>query len=528
MKGLIYLYQRTIGNRIKKALKRPVTYVALVFILLYAAMICLGFSTMIEEGNLASPENLVTILSGLILLILPSNVISYSRRKGLLFRPSEVHFVFSAPVSPKTVLMFTGVKSFAGNILLGIAVFAAGLAWFHAGILKMTLYFLFFVIFESILEASIIIFCYGNETLPKKFFKILPYVMYAFMAIIAGIAVYLMVTEEPSFELIRNYFAEPVIQLVPIVGWNIAVTRLIFLGPDVINVIGTILFLASTIIMFAVAWNMKCTGAYYEDAMKFADDYKAAREKQKKGIVSIPGLEKRKKLKEATVEYKGCYAKAIYFRQMLEYKKNRCFIFGWNTLLCLGVGILIAVVGCFNDAVSEFGEGKIFIIPAVVAYVTLIFSGYATKWSKELENAYTYLIPDTALKKMWYATKIEHIRAIIDGVLVTLPGAVVFGISPVLTVLTVLLYVCLMANRLYYNMCADALLGNTLGNMGRSLVKVFLQGIAITFAIIAAAAAGISLGVEAGFFMMILVMGLLTFAGAAAASISFERMEVRD
>ena len=39
MKGLIYLYQRTIANRIKKALKRPVTYIMGIFILFYIVMV---------------------------------------------------------------------------------------------------------------------------------------------------------------------------------------------------------------------------------------------------------------------------------------------------------------------------------------------------------------------------------------------------------------------------------------------------------------------------------------------------------
>ena len=103
-----------------------------------------------------------------------------------------------------------------------------------------------------------------------------------------------------------------------------------------------------------------------------------------------------------------------------------------------------------------------------------------------------------------------------------------FGIGPALTALTVLLYVCLQANRLYYGMLADALIGNILGNTGRTLVKVLFQGIAIVIGMIAALVAGILVSVEAGFFMMIVVMGLLTFAGAAAASVSFTKMEVLD
>lgn len=527
MRGLVYLYKRTIINNVKRLLKRPVTYIWLVFGVLYLLMMIFSFSMMIRENNFGTPENIVAILSIIIFTMIPGNIISYSRRKGLLFRPSEVHFVFSSPVSPKMVLMFEGVKSFAGNIVIGILIVVCGWMWFHIAIWKLLLYFLFFVVFESILEASIIIFCFGNEYFGEKFFKFLPVVMYLFMAVIAGTALLTLMNGRPSFSLICDYFAMPAVQLVPIVGWNVAVTRLIFLGPDMVSMIGTALYLISVIGMFLFAWRMKCTGEYYEDAMKFADDYQKMRENQRKGIANVP-WKKKMKLREASVEYKGVYAKAIYFRQMLEYKKNRTFIFGWNTLLFLGIGIAIAVVAYFNDAMEEFGSGKIFIIPAVVSYIAFIFSGYATKWSKELENPYTFLIPDSPLKKMWYATKIEHIRAIVDGIFITVPGAVVLGIGPVLAVLTVLLYICLNANRLYYNMLADALIGNLFGNVGRSLVKMLFQGLAIGIAAVGAVIGGIALGVEAGFFIMILMMGLLTAAGAMIASLSFQRMEVME
>ena len=160
--------------------------------------------------------------------------------------------------------------------------------------------------------------------------------------------------------------------------------------------------------------------------------------------------------------------------------------------------------------------------------MVFVFSGYATKWSKELDNPYTYLIPDSPLKKVWYATKIEHMRAFVDGILVTLPGAVVLGLSPAMTILTVLLYVCLNANKLYYNMLADVLIGNLFGNVGRSLVRMLFQGFAIGIAAVAAVAGGLLVGLEVGFFLMILVMGILTFAGATVASLSFNRMEVME
>ncbi len=160
MKGLIYLYQRTIVNRIKRALLRPTAYIMGIFLIFYVGMIFFSFQMMIAEGNFGTPDKVVTILSGIILMLIPGNIISYSKRKGLIFRPSEVHFVFSAPVSPKMVLMFAGAKSFAVNLLLGILVAVLGMLWFHIGILQAVVFFLFFAVCESVLEASLIIFFY--------------------------------------------------------------------------------------------------------------------------------------------------------------------------------------------------------------------------------------------------------------------------------------------------------------------------------------------------------------------------------
>ena len=85
MKGLAYLYQRTILNRVKKALKRPAAYLMAVFILLYVLLIWNSINTMMADGDFNSTENYVTILSILVYLLIPANLISYARRRGLLF-----------------------------------------------------------------------------------------------------------------------------------------------------------------------------------------------------------------------------------------------------------------------------------------------------------------------------------------------------------------------------------------------------------------------------------------------------------
>lgn len=525
MKSFLYLYKTILKNRIIKALKKPVTYIFLVFIIAYLVLVVGSLGSLVTTFHVDNAENLAVILSILIFFLLPANFISYSRRKGLLFKPSDVHFIFPAPVNPKQVLLFAGMKNLAINVILALIVSVMGMIYFHTGIVQILIYAIFYLVLENILEGSMMVLCYGNEKLPAGFFKALTVVCYALMAVFVVVAGYMMMRNTPSFTVLKEYLSLPIIQIIPIIGWNIAVIRLIFVGPTLLNVICALLFVVSTLILFVLAYRAKCVGEYFEDAAKFADDYQEMKLNKQKGIVTL-SMGKKKKFREAQVEYKGACAKAIYYRQLLEYKKSRFFIFGFNTLVSLLVGIGIAAMAYFTNLGAEAGTNKIFIIPGVMAYIVFIFSGYATKWSKELENPYTFLIPDSSFKKMWYATKIEHIRAIIDGILMAVPGAIVLGLSPILAALFVLLYVCLMANKLYYFMLADLIIGQTLGTVGRSVVKVFLQGIVIGIAVMAAVIGGMLLGIEAGFATMILVTLVLTFLGALIAATSFSKMEV--
>ena len=107
------------------------------------------------------------------------------------------------------------------------------------------------------------------------------------------------------FEAIYRFVDYPVIQMLPVVGWNIALYRLILLGPTTGNVIFSILYLLSVAGMFYVAKTMKCTGEYYEDAAKFADDYAEFYKRNKSGEMIFTVGQKKKFKKTKIVQYKG-------------------------------------------------------------------------------------------------------------------------------------------------------------------------------------------------------------------------------
>jgi len=526
--SLLYLYKRTIINRIRYALKKPITYVAVIGVIAYAVMIIKGFGIIFKNAGVVDEKGIAAIITLVVFFAIPGDILSYVKKKGMIFRKSDVHFVFQSPENPKKVLLFAGIKNFVGLSIIGLVI--AGIGVFVIKIPWMTglLFFLVFAVLENLLEGSMMVIFYANETLSSKIMEIIKYSMYACMGIFVAVGAGMILIKGFSAHVVMEYLMSPYLEIVPFAGWLIGVVRLIALGATPLHIICSVLYLVSVIGLFFYARKMPCSGAYYEDAMKFAEEYATLRQKKKKGENTFRLKNKKTYVKDAAVEYKGSYAKAIYYRQLLEYKKNRFFIFGGYTLICLGVGVVLAYISHSSDFIHEFGKGKIFVIPAVIAYLLFIFSGYATKWSKELENPYTFLIPDSPFKKMWYATIIEHIRAVIDGILITLPAAIVLKLNALQIVLTILVYICLNANKLYMNMLADVLAGHILGNTGRMLVKIFVQGLVMVVAILGAVFAGGAFGYEAGFIAMITITFLLTFAGALGASAAFERMEVRE
>lgn len=327
MSSLSFVFFQTIKNKVKRSLKRPRTFLALVFVVLYAALILYGLGSMSVDFGLNSPEGIATVLSVLMVMIVPANLISYIKRKGLLFRPSEVHFVFAAPEEPKKVILHAGMKQFLTNFIVELFVLVLGIGVFGVTPYKMILYFLYAGVLENILEGALMIICYGNETLPKQFFTVLTYIMYGVMAAFALVVIYFVSVKGMQLSVFVDLIQLPVVQLIPIIGWEIALIQLIIIGPAGINVVATVLLLISTVLLVLYAKKMKCTGEFYEDAAKFAEDYDDRMKRSKKGEVVV-GNGRKKYLRNVKMAYKGTYAKAIFYRQVLEYRKNRFFIFG--------------------------------------------------------------------------------------------------------------------------------------------------------------------------------------------------------
>jgi flagellar biosynthesis protein FliQ len=521
MNALWYIKKRSLINRMKKRLRKPLTYVYAIVAAAYVALMVYSLNFTFEMWGMDSPEGFALILSVITLISLPLNFRSYAKHKGLIYSPADIHMVFPSPVHPKALLMYGMIKLLYTSWILVFALTIGGIWWFHLTAAQVILYLFYSVLLDSLFEVSLVVLVYGNDRISEKTLRWVGRAIYGVIGLAVLLGLYLFFAVDSSIGVAELLFSHPLFQCLPVLGWNIAAIRLILLGPDTVNIVCSLLYVATTAVMVAAAVRMPCRGEYYEDAMTFSEEYQAALNKAKQGRMAVVG--KKEKFRSASVSYQGTGAKAIYYRQLLEYKKKRFFIFGGNSLLCLGIGIGLAVLG----AIEEINvQTRPFVLPVVCAYIILIFSGYATKWEQELKNAYTFLIPDRPFRKMWYATLIEHIRNLVDGCLIVLPCCLFLKLSLVEILGGIVVYVCFKAANLYARMVCRGILGKLFGQFGMSVVQMMLFFLIVGIGAFFGVMAGMAGGVMAGYLVLIFYCVLLTFGLSAASSAMFARMEM--
>lgn len=528
MKPMLYLWGTMFKNRLKMSVRKPANLVAFIFFGVYFVFLLGCFAMAAGDMQLQSVD-IAPTFSFFVMMYTPLNLAAYARRKGIIFKKADVNILFTSPIPPKMIMLYAKVRAAGADIVFCLFAFCAGIFIFHIPLWKMIIYVLFTAVLKQILETSLVLILYTSETLTKGKRRLISSGIYGILAALILILAVYVLTHDLHMLSVKNVMENPFFEMIPLIGWEISFIFLLFSKATVFNVVGSLLYLLTAVVLFIVAKKMKCQGEYYEDAMKFADDYAEAVKKSKKGEVAVVG--KKKKYLQKHIEYKGTGAKAIFYRQLLEYKKNRFFIFGGISLLYLVVGVVIGVGASFIPEFSDVQEEKYLIIPAVMMYLAFILTNYSTKWAKELEQPLTFLIPDGAIKKLWYATLMEHIKAACDGLFVTIPAAIGMKLELSYVIFTVLFLVLLNAGKLYIELFLNVLLGKNVTRFLNSLVKMLFEAALFLMAIVGGVLGGlltwftsmlpILVGADVVLFITTMIMALLS-------SFLFDRMDCAD
>lgn len=506
-------------------MKKPASLIIILFCIIYAIFIVFSLGMIAGQVHFDSPKGLVVILTIWTLYIFFSNFASYASRKGIIFKPSHAHYIFPAPISPKLILLHSGWMNYLLSVVIGILFAIAGLTVFGVAPWRVFLLFLIEIFLEISMEISVMVILYTNDRIPANVIK---WISRGIKVFLLGITVFIILYFKKfgiTMESASAFIDWPGLQMIPVVGWNIAAYRLVLLGADTLNVICTVLYLITVAGMLLAAFRTKTDGGYYEDAAKFADDYAEMKKRKFDGDMAIGLGKKKKKFRRVSESFQASGAKAIFYRQLLEYKKEKYFIFSKMTIMSLVLAVVLAKG--MEKSAMKMGMPEVFLM-GIILYITLIFSGYMGKWEKELKNPYLFLIPDSPVKKLWYATMMEHIKALVDGCVFCIPIGIAWKISPLQTVLAILTFTVLQANRLYTKVVAQCILGESLGKMGQDLVRTVIQMLILGIGAVISGVAGAIISSDLVFPIILIYSMIVTVVIGLLASIRFHTMEQLD
>lgn len=522
MKALIYLTKRSFINNLKRAATKPTTLIALIFAVVYGGFIIFSLGIMAIGVHIDSVKGLLLILTVWSIYDVFGNFLGYSSRKGIIFRPGHAHFVFTAPIDPKLVLISSAWLNYLFTIVLWILIGIGSLTVFSIPVMRTAAILIAGCVMELLFEVSVMILLYTNDRLPEKLMKGICTGIKVFL-IACALAVILYFRKNGlTLENVWTLLDLPGLQVIPVFGWQISVYRLILLGPTVLNVICSALYIVMVAVSVTAAIRMKCDGGYYEDAAKFADDYAELKKRQKNGEMVFGLGGKKRSFRRVREKIAGKGAQAIFYRQLLEYKKEKFFFFDKITLISLVLAFVFSY--SLADQAADSGMEQLVLL-GTVAYVSLVMSGYLGKWESELKNPYLFLVPDTSLRKMWYATLIEHIKALINGCIICIPIGIFWHINPVDVLFCILIYVVIQADRLYTTVLAQCLLGDVFGKTGQNVFRMFIQMALLGVGAVAAVITGILINMDFIFPIVLIYSIMVTVAMGILASLRFDTME---
>ena len=522
MSALWYITQRSICNRVKKALKRPITYVLALLTISYVVGILMFIDDIVKQFHFDSEKGFIILVSISVIYLFLSNFLMYGARQGVIFKPGDAHFIFTAPISPKKVLLHAASANYIASVCICFALVFLGIRAFHIEVWKILLFIPLFSL-GPILEISLMIWLYISETISESVRKKIGVIIKIILFVITAVIVYYFWENGITIQTASAFFDWQGLQALPIVGWEIALYRLLFLEPTKWNLCCSVLYFITVVFFAQLAYRMKNSGEYYEDAAKFADTYAEVKRRQKSGEMVFGFGKKKRSFRQAKGNYQATGAKAIFYKQLLECKKEKYFIFSKSML----VSIILAAILCFSmkDTILKSGAPKNLVVLGILCYMTLVLMGDLGRWEQELKTPYLYLIPAGPIQKLWYSTLMEHIKTFVEGCLLCIPIGIIWKIAPLDIGMSILIYTVLRANRLYSKVIVQCFLGDALGQMGQNIVRVGIQSFILGLGVLVAVLAGIVLDMNLVFPIVLIYSMIITVFLGLIAAVRFDSME---
>lgn len=464
MKPLLYILLKNLKNIVRDLKKKPLALILYTFLLLsFLGMIVLSFAMPSRQVGRIPAEAFDAVMTLVLLVVFYMGLSKGAEKGGSFFRLSDVNLVFTSPISPKRVLLYGFINQLYTSLIFllfisfqipnlknNFAIKDYGIAIIYVSVL------LLFIVLQL---SGIILYSVSSRS--PSFRKGFGRFMYAAVLLfIAGFLPRLLETRD----ILRaglSYLNAPFFDYIPLIGWFRVVLTASVSGVDGYFWLNAALILAALGSM--VFFFYKLNTDYYEDVLaateKKEEQLKAVREGRGKSAINTG------RARKVTQTYGGRGASAIFYRQLLEFRKSGYVFVNKNTLL-------IAVFGIASKYFFPYSSIK------TVLYFTvymLFFFSIQGKWQQELGKPYIYQLPVDSSQKVFYATLSDNLKNFTDGLVLFIAAGIMFKADPLTIVLSALAYGSFGAVYVYGDVLSQRLLGPLHSKNLIMFIKLFLN-----------------------------------------------------
>lgn len=477
MKPLFYVMRRSFINRVKEIVKKPGTLILYLLIaIFFVGFIVISF--IMPNENLSStpmiPFHVITLL---FVLVLTFFQLSQGVEKGSsFFRQADVNFAFTAPISPKRVLIYGFIKQMMMTFWwMFILFFQIPNLKNHYPITSVGILIFVFGVFTLYFTLSVLsLIIYSMSSRKQSHRKLVSKIIYGFYGAI-GIWFLIILSRVKDVMLaVTELSSHKAFGMIPIIGWFNKIFGYVINPIDQQFVYNAIFIVITIVLLIALLYYVNTD--YYEDVLSATERRETQISAKKAGrAVREINADKVKKVKQ---NFGSGGAKAIFYKHIMEYRKNGFFFVGKETIGIVFIGIMAKF---FSD------DASIRTVLYFSVYM-LLFISMQGKWMEEIRLHYIYLIPADSVEKVFYGTLANHMKNLVDGFILFTVAGVLIKANPIDIVLCAITYMTFGALYIYTDLLGRRFLGThnkILKTILKLLLTVFLIAPGIIMSIVA-------------------------------------------
>lgn len=484
MKALFYLLRKQIKNSLLDLIRHPGRLI--LYIVLIASI---GFSVLSKKGAHTVSDYLdIRFLRagylGILLLIGLPVLFNGLKSGATFFKMSDVNYVFSAPISPRSVLAYGMVKQMGTSILMivflllysGMLSDLFGLAAWQTAVLVVGIAVLLFVI------QLLTLLIYGSVGGDSHRIEIAKRVVYVILGIAALYILFYFLSNGSNAEAFTAAVSSPYLFCIPAFGWMQGLAFGIIQG----NIILTIAFSVLNVVMLVglLLLFLYSNPDYYEDVLQSTETTFETHKAMREGRIFGNQNRTPKNIKVTDTGIgRGWGANTFFYKHVRQNKRvSRIPFLGTSTWVMAAVNIMMAVIFQRIGGRSEdvMAPGVILAICAVTSSYILFFFNMQGDWAQELMKPYIYLVPEKPFQKLVWASLSTLIKPAIDGILIFSVLCILVQGNPMTALLCALLYISMGFLYVSVNILSQRLMGQV-ANKGLNMI-VYMLLVVVLFA----------------------------------------------